>query len=183
MSPLHNPSVAYKNATMSFDQYIQVWNTVGTWFAGIGTCIAVAIALWLARRAEKVRLKCYVGHGLLIGGGDAKEVLRFHITNIGERPVTIDSVGWRIGRGKNRLHAMQLRSSPDELPKKIEYGETVSFRIDFSDWIEEFCKKILQDKPVKTLRAQIHTSIGYTENVKPERNLLDKLREVQVGSK
>ena len=71
----------------------------------------------------------------------------------------------------------------DNFPKKIEHGETASFMISLSespDWYEYFSKFFVDEGytyKVKTLRAQIHTSIGHTENVAPEKNLLDKLEE------
>ena len=43
-----------------------VWNTVGTWVAGIGTIATVITALWLANRDNSVRLRVYAVVGLRI---------------------------------------------------------------------------------------------------------------------
>lgn len=173
---------------MSFDQKIQILNMLGTWVAGLGAIFAAVVALWLARRVEKVKLKSYVGLQMIVGGGIPQECLNFSVTNIGERPVTIVSIGWRIGSGKSRKSAIQTLtgSSPSQCPKKIEYGEMASFMVNFSespDWMKEFVERFISDKPIKTLRAQIHTSIGHTEDVKPEKEFLAELQELRVSSK
>ena len=173
---------------MSFDQKIQILGVLGTWVAGLGAIFAAAVALWLARRVEKVKLKSYVDLSTIVGVGISQECLNFSVTNLGERPVTIVSVGWRIGSGKSRKFAIQLLTefSPDQCPKKIEYGERASFMVNLSEplnWMEELAREFISDKPIKTLRAQIHTSVGHTEDVKPARNLLEKLQAVCVSSK
>lgn len=165
---------------MSFDQTMQILNTLGTWVAGIGTFAAAAIALWLARRVEKIKLDAHVGLRLITGGGITQEYLNISVTNHGERSVTIVSTGWRIGRGKNKRFAIQLlsQSSPHQYPKKIEYGETASFMVNFSEspgWMKDFSKRIILDQSIKTLRAQIHTSISYTMDVVPEKGFLNQL--------
>ena len=61
-----------------------------------------------------------------------------------------------------------------------------SFMVNFSespDWMKEFVEGFISDKPIKTLRAQIHTSIGHTEDVKPEKEFLAELQELRVSSK
>ena len=118
-------------------------------------------------------------------GGDSsqKELVTIVTTNVGERPVTIDVIGWCIGKGKRKQQFIQMISSvlSDQLPKKIAHGETASFRISLSDspeWFEVFAKNFIDENymhKVETLRAQIHTSVGHTEDVTPERSFLDRL--------
>jgi hypothetical protein len=82
---------------MTLDQKIQVWMVIGTWFAGLGTCAAVIVALYLSRRIEKVRLKVYAGLRVILGDGTPRQThLSIGVTNLGERPVTINTVGWAI---------------------------------------------------------------------------------------
>ena len=87
---------------MTFDQKIQVWVAVGTWVAGLATLAAVVVALYLARRTEKVRLNVHVGlRVVVIGDGSPfQEHLSISVTNVGERSVTINTVGWAVGKGK-----------------------------------------------------------------------------------
>lgn len=172
---------------MSIEPNFQFWNTIGTWFAGIGTFAAVAVALWLARRVEKVKLKCNVGLRLLVGTGVSQEILSFHVTNLGERPITVDSVGWRFGKGKKKRYLIQTLTgvSSYSLPKKLEHGEAASFMINFVEtpnWMTDFCKSLSSRKDIDTLRAQIHTSVGHTENVKPDESFLDELRKMYGDS-
>ena len=170
------------------DETIQLLGVLGTWFAGIGTLAASVVALWLARRVEKIKLKAHVGLGVTVGNGRSEECLNFNVTNLGERPVTIISVGWRIGKRKNRKFAIQplSESSFSQYPKKLEHGETASFLVFFSErpnWMEKFSNEFIEDisdKTIKTLRAQIHTSVGYTENVIPAKSLLEKLKNINT---
>ena len=172
---------------MTFDQKMQLWALVGTWFAGFATIFVAVVALFLARRSEKVRLKAHVGLQLLISPGiSAEECLYFSVTNLGERSVTIDSIGWCIGKRKSRRFAIQILSSisPHQYPKKIEHGEKAQFIIDFTEspnWMKDFVTQFIRDvsdKSLNTLRAQIHTSLGHSIDVVPEQSLLEKLKNV-----
>ncbi len=162
------------------NETFQLLSVIGTWLAGIGTLVASAIALWLARRSEKIKLKAHVGLRLIVGNGNSQECLNFNVTNLGERPVTINGIGWRIGKRKNRRTAIQIlsQSSPHQFPKKIDYGETASFMVIFSEcpnWMQEFSKDFIKDlseKSIKTLRTQIFTSVGHIEDVVPEKSFL-----------
>ena len=71
------------------DQEIQILGMVGTWFAGLGTFAAASIALWIALRAQKVKLRCAVGLRSLFAGQIHREILLFNVTNIGDRSVNI----------------------------------------------------------------------------------------------
>lgn len=94
---------------MTLDQKIQIWVAVGTWVAGLATLAAVIVALRLAKKVEKVKLKVRVGlRELFMGDGSpAQKHLAISVTNLGERAVTINSVGWAVGKGKHREFAMQ----------------------------------------------------------------------------
>ena len=179
MSILTDPEIQ-----VMMDWTMQFLTMLGTWLAGVGTLVAAGVALWLARRAEKVKLEVHVGvRALVFGGGrPIEECLAIHVTNLGERPVTIVSVGWCVGKGRNKRFAMDPSAS-NECPKKLEYGETKIFTMSFAEspsWIREFSTGFVQiptRKHIKTLRAQIHTSVSYTENVIPEENFLKKIEE------
>ena len=172
---------------MTYDQKIQLWALIGTWFSGFATIFVAVVALHLARRSEKMHLKAYVGlRSLIHVGSPATECLYIGATNLGERPVTIDSVGWSIGKRKNRRFAIQTLSplSTHQYPKKIEHGERAQFFIYFTEspnWMRDFVAEFVQDvsdKSINTLRAQIHTSVGHSIDVVPEQSLLEKLKNV-----
>ena len=85
---------------MNFDEVMMLLNALGSWVAGAGSLAAVGVALWLARRVEKIKLDAWVGHRVLVGAGTKAECLGIMVTNLGERPVTINSIGWTIGLRK-----------------------------------------------------------------------------------
>ena len=99
---------------MTIDQQIQIWNALGTWIAGIATFAAVVVSLYLARRSERVHLKAHAGVRLLLRGDGtpAEKNVEIGVTNLGDRPVTIESVGWAIGKGKKRRYSLQNVSGP-----------------------------------------------------------------------
>ena len=72
---------------------------VGTWVAGLATFAAVVTSLYFARSAKKVRLKIFVGIRQLIRGDGSlgKDYVCFNVTNVGERPVIITTIGWVVG--------------------------------------------------------------------------------------
>ena len=102
---------------------------------------------------------------------------------MGERPVSINSLGWSIGRRKSQRVCIQTipPSSSANYPKRIEYGEEAMFSVDdFPAWASYFKGVFLKDsndRDLKTLRLQIHTSVGHTEIVVPESGLLNRLED------
>jgi hypothetical protein len=178
---------------ITLDQEIQIWVAVGTWVAGIGTLAAVIVALYLARRVEKVRLKVYVGPRVVVLGDGTpfKKQIAFSVTNLGERPVTIESVGWVIGRGKGRRFAIQPVSGPftSQYPIEIAHGKGTTFMVSLDEapnWYREFATGFVQDlsgDSLRTLVAQIHTSVGQTIEVHPEKEILDALKTAAVETR
>lgn len=172
---------------MTLDQQINVWNAVGTWLAGIATFAAVLVSLHLSRRAERVRIKATAGLRQVFAGdgSPAEDHVQISVVNHGDRTVTVNSVGWRIGAGKNARFCMQPVSGrwTQDYPKQLAHGEAASFLVSFTatpDWVKHFASDFVRDvsaKNLKSLRALVHTSLGQTVEVVPEGNLLEKLRE------
>lgn len=174
---------------MTLDQQIQIWNAVGTWLAGIATFGAVVVSLHLARRSEKVRLKVFAGLRMVVrgDGSPSEEHLNIGITNIGDRPTTITTVGWAVGSGKQRRHCIQPVSGDwtAQYPIELAHGKTANFMVSFThtpNWLTEFANgflRSLSDKELNTLVAQVHTSLGQTVEVKPESGLLERLKKTR----
>lgn len=172
---------------MTFDQQIQVWNVIGTWLAGIATFAAVVLSLHLARKADAIRLQANAGIRLIFAGDGtpAEEHVGISAVNRSDRPVTINSIGWRIGKGKNARHCIQPVKGQytHQLPKQLAHGDQASFLVSFRampGWPKDFATGFIQDlrpRNLKTLRAIIHTSVGESVEVVPEKNLLERLRE------
>lgn len=175
---------------MTLDQKLQVWIALGTWVAGLGSFAAVIVALYLSRRVEKVRLKIHVGlRVVIIGDGSPfQKHIAISVTNLGERPVTINSVGWAVGRRRKRRVAMQPVSGPhtNQYPIELAHAKSANFMVSFlatPNWLKEFANgfvKDLSDKSLKTLVAQVHTSVGQTVEVHPEKDLLEELKKWRV---
>lgn len=172
---------------MTLDQQIQIWNAVGTWLAGITTFAAVIVSLYLARKADRVHLQANAGIRLIFAGdgSPAEEHVGISAVNKGDRPVTINSIGWCIGKGKNARHCIQPVNGQytHQYPKQLSYGEQATFLVSFKampSWPNDFAAGFVQDlrpKNLKTLRAIINTSVGESIEVVPENNLLERLRE------
>ena len=176
---------------MTFDQKVQLWIVAGTWVAGLATLLAVITSLYLAQRGERVRLNNWVGIRALVRGDGSppKDYVCFSVTNVGNRSVKITLIGWVVGRRKGRRYGIQTlsRSSPDQYPAELTHGESAMFTVSLSGtppWTRDFSLKFIDDPSIqslKTLRAQIYTSVGKTFEVKPESGLIDRLRQVIEG--
>lgn len=155
---------------------------LASWFSAIGTISVEIVAIWVAKRIEKVKLKVWVGMRILIDGQNKQEFLVFSATNLSERPVTITSIDWRIGRmKKNRRRAIQLlhEISPNQYPRKLEYSDSVMFfsRLNRDEKvINSFKENVIVDQSVDSLEAEFHTSVGAIVRVKSEEEFLKLLR-------
>jgi len=178
---------------MTPDQRIQVWMAVGTWFTGLATVAAVIVALYFSRKADKVRLRVSAGLRVFIlgDGSPSQWHLVIDVTNVGERPVTVNSVGWAVGKGKDRRHGVQTVSGPftKQYPIELAYGKNAGFMVSFSvspNWLREFATgfvKDVSDKSLKTLVAQIYTSVGQTVEVQPEKELLKEVKKAALAER
>ena len=170
---------------MTFEQKVQLWMLVGTWVAGLATLAAVMTSLYFARSAAKVRLRISVGIRVVISGDGSpgKDHLCFDVTNVGERPVIITTVGWVVGKRKKRKYCIQPLFDPllsPQCPIELTHGKNAMLMVSLAgppDWVRGF-KKFLDTagQSLKTLRAQVFTSVGQTFEIKPEGSLIDLLR-------
>ena len=177
---------------MTLDQQIQIWTAVGIWVAGVATFAAVLVSLHLAHRSERIRLKVIVGLRLIIRGNGTppEEHLVIGVTNIGDRPMTVNTVGWAVGKRKQKRYCIQPVSGPwtARYPIELQHGKTTDFMVSFihtPTWLTEFANnflKSLSDKELETLVAQVHTSVGQTIEVTPEKALLERLRKVRKNN-
>ena len=170
---------------VNLDQQINLWNAIGTWVAGLATFSAVIASLWLARHSERVDLAVNVGlRSIFAGDGSPPEqALSFDVTNRGAKPVTVVGIGWVVGRGKGRRYCMQTTSAPytANVPVELTHGKTARFLVSFEvtpNWAQEFRQKFmpnLEPRTLRSLRAQVHTSVGTTKFVKPESSVIKLL--------
>ena len=161
---------------------IQYWSMVGTWLAGFGTLLAVAVALWTSKQNNKILLKIIAGHRTLIQQGVSghKDYCMIRIVNIGIKVANIVSIGWVVGRGKNKRYFSQILGFPesDTLPKILNEGETANILIPLDNWTKEFSRDILSNQNlniIKTLKVTVYTSSGEEFQALVEDGLIDKL--------
>ncbi len=105
------------------------------------------------------------------------------VTNLGHRPATIHTVGWKIGFFRKR-QIIQLPSDTPlsaKLNQKLEDGQSAHYmfwvKAEGRDpgWADQFSKELSQFKfpklTVYSMKAQVHTSVGKTFEVRIEPGL------------
>jgi len=167
---------------MNFDQIIQIVNTVGIWLAAFATVAAVVVSLYLSNRSERVKLRSVVGIWIMLEGrplSNRGEHVFISITNRGGRDVVVTSIGWSIGKGKNKKFFLTRNWSEgsSNIPIRLPYGESANFLISLEEvnWFEEFAKWVGGRHDINTLRCLIGTSVGTSVKVIPDSNFLDRL--------
>jgi hypothetical protein len=162
------------------DQWIQVINAAGTWVAGIGTLAAVIVSLHLARDARQVRLQVYAGVFSYIRGDGTPftDCLYIDVTNMADRTVIVQSVGWKIGSRKAQRYALQTveLAFGSDYPVRLEFGQKAGFATPLASWLINF-PGFIRDDDLRTLVAQVHTAVGQTIEVKPSTALLEALKQ------
>lgn len=161
------------------------WGSVADWVSGIGSLSAAAVALYVSRFSQRIRLRGYSGHRLIIGTGQPQiEVFTVSATNISQRPTIITNIGFSCGVWKWKRQGIIAFMQDDishGIPKTLADGETGSWYVRLgpeNEWAKELVKKFeMTPFLVKTLRIHIHTSNGGTTTLRPEVNF----REILVS--
>ena len=164
---------------LTFDQWVQVATAAGGWLAAAGTITAASVALVLARRGEKVRLKASAIRAVSFEGmgGNVTDCFLLSATNIGQRPVAIKGWAWCIGKGKRQRSLWSKRRLQ---PSTIAYGDTATVDINLQahdSWrqIAEGLVKHCRVNSLKKLRVEIYPTVGSAVRVVPDQNVLDFL--------
>ena len=154
------------------------WGSVADWVSGIGSLAAATVALYLARRNEGIRLQGYCGLRVSVGGGMAQHELVFtSVTNIGTRSTVIQLIGMRVGRFKKRQAVITMTRDMNSVGTSypLADGQQAHWGIPLDEekkWLREACQGFIHTpSDVRTLKIQIHTTHGYTLNIRPEEPL------------
>jgi len=172
------------------------WGDVATWVSGIATLLTAGLAIYLAKRPERIRLKAQAGFYLLLGTdtvGDPPEILSVTATNVGLRRTTIKQISIRTGlmkRGPWR-HRFALIpnwvgafSSP--LPMALADGDSGSWNMAMEPG-RPFVARLVTDGFVRswvdvwTFRFGIHTGHGGNLYIKPSSDFRKALSEALRG--
>ena len=156
------PSAA--GASWSREQRLQLWSVVGTWAAGIGTFLAVWVALSGSRVRLRVRAELVEPSA---ANGLDQNVLVVEVVNRGERPVTITDFHWQAGFGKDRAYISQGQNpnAPgDHCPKRLDPGEHAHFQVrSVDDWVARMAAEFQggsKKRWLSLLAVRVETSVG-----------------------
>ena len=164
---------------LTFDQWVQLATATGGWLAAGGTIAAAWVALYLARRGEKVRLKVSAIRAVSFEGmgGNVRRIFLLSATNIGQRTVTITGWAWCIGKGKRKRTLLSKRPMQ---PSMIAHGATSMIEVDVQDhdsWrqIAEGLVEHCGAKSLEKLRVEIYPTVGPAVRVVPDQRVLEFL--------
>ena len=99
---------------------MQILGVTGTWAAACGTVLIACIALYIAIRVEKVKVRV----NYFVGTEVDTELEHFvvSVTNLSTLPVTVKMINWRYRvENKTRIIPLQIH------PKTIGHGESVDY--------------------------------------------------------
>ena len=159
-----------------FKDYKNTFTAIGS----IGTMLAVAVALYLARKGEAIRLKGEVSiwHGVIRIGNNSS--VKLNITNIGLRPAYMEHpfFAWHIPFYKEKL-AVMTRGNP--LAIVAGKCELVYLQDEgaFVDELRPFLQKIkwFKKQRIRFLKAYYYTNDGKEYRAKINKSVQKKLNE------
>ena len=157
------------------------WGSIADWVSGVGSLAAAVVALYVAHSSQRVKLRGYCGHRLIIGGGQPQlDVFAVSVTNISQRPTIVTNIGFTFGLWRWKRHGIITFMQDDighGIPKPLSDGETGNWNARLgkdNKWITDLVEKFAVTRfSVMTWRIHVHTSNGGTTTLRPERNIRD----------
>jgi hypothetical protein len=118
----------------------------------LGTLAAVIVALYLASRERKDRIRARARERAILNHPTQPNnplfVINIEVTNLSLHPVTITLLGWTVGIFRKQ-YFVQVPDWTDpltfKLPQRLEYGESAHYnlpRADFFKNADAFCRHI-----------------------------------------
>ena len=159
------------------------WGTIADWVSGLGSLAAAGVALYVANSAQRVKLKGYCSHRLIIGLAQPQEdVFSVQVTNVSQRPTVVTNIGFTFGLWRWKRHGFFTFVQDDighGIPKPLSDGETGNWNARLGPgnrWIKDLAEKFSVTRfSVLTWRIYIHTSNSGTTTFRPEKNIRDML--------
>lgn len=158
---------------------------LGTWLASLGTLAAVITSLYLARASNKVKLNIISNLAILVGYLREYEnddrIINIEITNNGNKPVTIQNIGWKIS--KDRFLIIPLNPNPfaTPLPKTISYGESVRWVIEVTAvknlWIPDLIENGVKKEDIRKWRLIVSLTTGEQIKVKLNPTIINLIED------
>ena len=121
----------------SLYKHVAVTGTIGEWFAGMATFMAVGFALWQSyEHRHKERMKARILYN------ETSDEWSLRVVSEGLIPITIVGVDICIGDASNKLNLALRKNSGLNFPQKLERGEVLQVLAleghkfpDFSGWL------------------------------------------------
>lgn len=163
------------------------WGSIADWVSGIGSLTAAIVAIWLAKRGERIKLRGYCGLRLIVGGGYREDVVTFSVTNVGTRATIISNISMHTGIYKKRHAILNSWNLPNSqpMPCPLSDGQTANWQVSNplgTEWLVGLMHVETAHKPlvtsswdVRTLRVRIHTNHGTDLVLKPEKGFREAL--------
>jgi hypothetical protein len=169
-------------------------NTFAPWLAAFGTLSAVVTSLYLARRSDRVVLDVRVGiRSLAVRGGGPRhgtELLWVNITNLGRRSATLTALYWRPvpWRKAGWLWLAPENDLSSPFPTTLTDGQSANYAMPIAEFLKNFsgfaretfagCTGWVR---LRLLRFHVTTSTGQSFTAKPERSVLQQVRQLAVA--
>lgn len=161
------------------------WGSVADWVSGFGTLTAALVALHLARRSERIRLRCYCGIFIIVGmGAPKRSVVNISATNVGIRGTVVNNVGLRVGFLKKRYAVINIVPTVASvgIPKELTDGQSANWHIPLDDeksWLKDLCKSFIKRKSdIRSFRFTLHTNHGRDFVITPAKSFREALEQV-----
>lgn len=169
------------------------WGSIADWVSGIGSLAAAVVALYVAHSSQRVQLRGYAGHRLIIGLGQPRvDVFSISATNVSQRPTVVTNIGFTFGFWRWKRHGI-IALAPDQfghgVPKALTDGETGNWNIPLGPdnrWLRDLASKFpVTWWAVCTWRVHLHTSNGGTTTLRPDKETRQMLLAIagapQIG--
>lgn len=166
-------------------------NSFSGWASALATFLAVAVALYLARRDNMIRVSVRASLRTVLvqggGPGHGDRVVSINIVNRGRRVVTVTGLGWRTGffGRKGPLRRREFLQAPpysEPIPRRLEDGEEASYLFPAENFLStaEDIAAALLERPFRvirsrTLRVLVATSAGRGFSARATRELREAI--------
>jgi len=158
------------------------WGSVADWAAAFGSVFAALVALHLGRQAGQIKLSAFCGIRVMVSGREQARLASIMVTNTGDRPVRISTIGLSHGLFK-KSHGIIKIGAPTEfcesLLRVLNDGDQAHFGFPMNsepNWIDHQGKDFRNWIDLATFRVTIYCTNGQSMKIKPERTLLDEIR-------
>lgn len=158
------------------------WGSVADWAAAVGSVFAALVALHLGRQADRIKLSAFCGIRVMIADGEQARLASIMVTNIGDRPVRISTIGLSHGLIK-KSHGIIKIGAPTEycesLLRILNDGDQAHFGFPLNsetNWVAHQGKDFRSWIDLATFRVTVYCTNGQSLKIKPERALLEEIR-------